>query len=143
MGPGGAADYVVVAFTPANENELIAQGLVGSACDTKPFALEVPSGILALAWGRVDSAGFFANAPGQDPAVVLANLIGNNVAQPLTTPFDNNAPTPVDWGIRVRPGSYRVALRFLETPEGVSAIAISNVQAPPLFPDMGGGPPPS
>ena len=52
MGPQGVAEHVLVAFSPANETALIAGGLAGSECDTKPFALEVPSGILVVAWGR-------------------------------------------------------------------------------------------
>ena len=71
----------------------------------------------------------------------MANLIGQNLAHPLPTPFDGDAPGPVAWAIRVRPGSYRVALRFLETPDGISAMALSHADAPALFPDMAVAPP--
>lgn len=135
-GQGGLAEHVLAAFTPGDESALVAAGLPDSDQDTEPFDLPVPSGILVLAWGRVDGA---ALTQGQDPVQVLHNMIGNRVAGPLQTPWDGAAPGAYAWGIRVRPGTYRCALRFLETEEGISAMALSHVEAQQLWPDMGGG----
>ena len=142
-GPSGVAEHVLVAFTPADEHGYIAQGLAGSnrEGDLKPFTLEIPSGILVVAWGRIDGATYFAGARGQDPAGVLHQMIGNRVAGPLPTPLDSIAPGPLAWGIRVQPGTYHCVLRFLETREGISAMALSHVQALPVWPDMPGAQP--
>jgi hypothetical protein len=141
-GEGGLAEHVLTAFTPGDENELVAAGLPNSDQDTEPFDLPVPSGILILAWGRLDGAGFAAQAQGQDVLNVFHNLIGNRVAAPLPTPWDGAAPGAYAWGIRVRPGTYRCALRFLETEQGISAMALSHVEAQQLWPDMAAGPQP-
>ncbi len=144
VGSSGVAEHLVVAFTPANEQSLITAGLPGStrASDLKLFTLDVPSGILVLAWGRVDGVAAFAQTQGQDPAAVLHQLLGQNLAAPLPTPFDSAAPGPLAWGIRLQPGRYRCALRFLETPEGISAMALSHEQAAPLWSDMAAAPKP-
>jgi hypothetical protein len=140
-GQGGVAEHLLVAFSPGNEYPLVAGGLQGSALDTKPFDIDVPSGILVLSWGRLDGRGWVANAPvasgqGQDPANILHGLIGNTVARPLPTPWTTTPDAPHAWGLRLRPGRYRVGLRFLETPQGISGMAVSHVEAAPLWPDL-------
>jgi hypothetical protein len=135
-GQGGLAEHVLAAFTPGDENELVAAALPDSDQDTEPFDLPVPSGILILAWGRVDGAAYLAQAQGQDPVQYFHNLIGNRVAAPLPTPWDGAAPGAYAWGIRVRPGDYSCALRFLETEQGISAMALSHPEAQQLWPDM-------
>lgn len=139
-GQGGLVEHLLVAFTPGNEPHLVAAALPGSELDTEPFEIDVPSGILVLAWGRLDGRGWAAGAQGGDPAAYVASLIGNTVARALPTPWTTSAQEPHAWGIRVRPGRHRVGLRFLETPQGISGMAISHVDAPPLWPDLGGGP---
>lgn len=138
-GQGGLVEQVLVAFTPGQEHEAVAAGLVESELDTKPFEIEVPSGILVLAWGRFDGRGWVGGA-GQDPAAVLADLIGNSVARPLPTPWTSTPDAPHAWGLRVRPGKYRVGLRFLETEGGgISGMAMSHTEVASLWPDLGGG----
>ncbi len=139
-GQGGLIEHLLVAFSPGNEPQLVAAALPGSALDTEPFEIDVPSGILVLAWGRLDGRGWVAGAQGQDPAAVIANLIGNTVARALPTPWTASAQEPHAWGLRVRPGRYRVGLRFLETQQGISGMAISHAEATPLWPDLGGQP---
>lgn len=138
-GQGGLAEHVLVAFTPGDENALVAAALPDSDQDTEPFDLPIPSGVLVLAWGRIDGA---ALTQGQDSLQVMHNMIGNRVAGPLPTPWDGAAPGAYAWGIRVRPGTYRCALRFLETEQGISAMALSHVEAQQLWPDMAAGPQP-
>jgi len=140
-GEGGLAEHVLVAFSPAQEGQLIAAALPGSVNDTKPFPLDVPSGILVVAWARIDGGAMCGSeaAQGQDPAAVIANLIGSRVAGPLPSPLDAGAPGPLAWGIRVRPGKYGCALRFLETEQGISAMALSHDEVVPMWADMGGG----
>lgn len=135
-GQGGLAEHVLVAFTPGDENALVAAALPNSEQDTKPFDLPVPSGLLVVAWGRIDGATL---TQGQDAAAAIHAMIGNRVAGPLPSQWDGAAPGAYAWGIRVRPGTYRCALRFLETEQGISAMALSHPEAQPLWPDMGGG----
>ncbi len=137
-GQGGLIEHLLVAFTPANELQAVAAGLPGSDLDTEPFEIDVPSGILVLSWGRLDGRGWTAQAPGQDPAAIIAHQIGNTVARPLPTPWTTTPDAPHAWGLRVRPGRYIVGLRFLETAQGISGMAMSHTQAAPLWPDLVG-----
>jgi hypothetical protein len=129
-GDGDLAEHVVVAFTPADEQALIAAGLTESVRETdlKPFQLEIPSGILVIAWGRIDGAAY--------PEAAIVEQLGENSAGPLATPLDDASDGPLAWAIRVRPGTYAVALRWLQTEEGISAMALSHVEAKPLWADQ-------
>jgi hypothetical protein len=138
-GEGGLVEHAIVAFVPGGDFPVVSAGMPGSDCDTEPFDLEIPTGLLVLAWARMDGAAMLSR-PGVHPAQVLSEMIGNQVASPLATPFDAAAPGPLAWGIRVRPGRYRVALRFSETEHGVSAMALSNAAVAPLWPDMAAAP---
>jgi hypothetical protein len=137
-GASGLAEHVVVAFSPGNEQGLIAAGLPRSVRETdlKPFRIDVASGVLVVAWGRIDGAAMLGRPSGRDPASAMLEQLGNHVAGPLPTPLDAAASGPLAWAIRVQPGSYHVALRFLDTSQGISSMALSHTEAAPLWADM-------
>jgi hypothetical protein len=137
-GTSGLAEHVIVAFSPADEQGLVAAGLPGSdrETDLKAFTVDALSGVLIVAWGRIDGATYFANAQGLAPSAVFQGILGNYVAAPLPTPLDGVAPGPLGWAIRVSPGTFHCALRYLDTPEGISAMVLSHTQAAPLWDDM-------
>jgi hypothetical protein len=135
QGPTGAIDHLLVAFTPGGEGDEVQRGMPRSVLDLGPFDLEVPSGVMILAWARLDGTAMLGQTQG-DPAAVVSQMIGNAVIRHIPTPLDSVAPGPLGWAIRVRPGRFRAGLRFHESEQGISAVAISHEQAAPLWPDL-------
>jgi hypothetical protein len=134
----GVAEHLVVAFSPGNEPQIIEAGLPGAEEDDdyEDCEIDCPSGILIVAWARVQGAPMFGNFPGQDPAAVVHNFIGNAVMRQIPTSLDNRAPGPLAYAIRVRPGTYDCVYRYVDTEQGLSAMVLCHQEADAFLPDV-------
>jgi hypothetical protein len=141
-GPSGAAQHVLIVFSPKHQPEpVIPQGMPRaekiSDKSTKPFQLR--SGFLVAFWGRISGPAVMAPAGQGDPAAALNQYLGNRVAAPLKSNvpgLDERLGAPPAWVIRVEPGDWRAHYYELDPApgEGYSFVALSKVGAPDFQP---------
>lgn len=131
---GGPADHVAVIFSPADETEIIGQGLPNMQSDpsSPAFEVDVPTGLLVVAWGRVAGAPLFAQSHGHDPAGVINGFLGNTRVRPVPTTLDKRAAGALAYAIRVNPGVYTCEQLYVETQEGISLMLLSRQGAQPF-----------
>jgi hypothetical protein len=132
----GVPDHVVLVSSPGEEGALIEAGLPNAQPDgmSEPFDLDVPSGLMILAWGRVAGAPLFQASQGHDPAIVIQGFLQNLVARPVPTALDARAVGPLAFALRVNPGVYEVNHWILGTEDGMSMMVMSRRGAPPFQP---------
>lgn len=141
-GPSGAAQHVLLVFSPKHEPEpVIPQGMPRAEREGKKTtkAMQLRSGILLAFWARVPGAAIVAPAGSNDPAAMLHAFLGDRVASPLQSNvpgLDERLAAPVAWAIRVEPGDWQAHFYLLDANagEGYSFIALSKVGAPSFQP---------
>jgi hypothetical protein len=141
-GPSGAAQHVLLVFSPKHEPEpVIPQGMPRAERVEKKTtkAMQLRSGILLAFWGRVPGASIVAPAGQNDPAAMLHSFLGNRVAAPLQSNvpgLDERLAAPAAWAIRVEPGDWQAHFYLLDANagEGYSFLALSKVGAPSFQP---------
>ena len=134
-GPQGVYDHALIVFSPGDEEALIQQGLLGAAPDgtAEQFCVDIPSGILILAWGRI--AGSRMLGGGGDPAAKVHAVMGNQLHQAASTELDARAASPLVWALRMTPGVYDTNYWFVDTDEGgISCMVLSRQGAQPFRP---------
>jgi len=141
-GPTGAAQHVVLVFSPKHEPEpVISQGMPRAerVQEKSTKAIQLRSGILLAFWGRVPGASIVAPAGANEPSAVLHTYLGNRVSSPLQSNvpgLDERLPAPAAWAIRVEPGDWQAHFYLLDANagEGYSFVALSKVGAPSFQP---------
>jgi hypothetical protein len=141
-GPSGAAQHVLLVFSPKHEPEpVISQGMPRAEQIGKKTtnAIQLRSGILLAFWGRVPGAAIVLPAGPNDPSAMLHSYLGDRVASALQSNvpgLDERLPAPAAWAIRVEPGDWQAHFYLLDANagEGYSFVALSKVGAPSFQP---------
>jgi hypothetical protein len=140
--PSGAAQHIVVVFSPKHEPQpVISQGMPRAEREKKKTtkAISLRTGIAILFWARVPGASIAAPAGPNDLAAMLHTYLGNRIAAPLQSNvpgLDARLSAPAAWAIRVEPGDWQAHYYMLDASagEGYSFMALSKVGAPDFQP---------
>ncbi len=150
MAPGasGAAEHVVIVYSPRHEPEpVISQGMPRAERRKHSSFFRMDSGFLVAGWARASGRELLAPAGGGDPAAAFHQYLGARAAAPLSTNvpgLDARMAAPGAWVVRVEPGEWQALYYELDAREGegYSFLCLSRKDAAsfqPYVPGNAGG----